>query len=490
YLETPGFQEGLTTETVLEGDVNGDLGSIGGKSPWATDPIGLAFGIDYRKETLSLQVDEEFSSGDLAGQGGPTPSVSGQYSLWEIYGETRIPIVQDQPFAKSLALNASFRYSDYNTFGGTDTYEIGPTWNITEDFMLRAGYNRAVRAPNVDELFAPQAVGLDFSNDPCAGVPTATAAQCAATGVSAAQYTHIAANPANQYNGLLGGNPSLKPETADTYSVGAVLTPRAIPRFSLSIDYFHIDVQNAVNGIGAQTIMDQCISTSNPFFCNLIHRAPGTGSLWLGTSGYVQDTELNTAEYETSGIDFEGNYRISLADMHMGDNGSLSFAFQGTYTIDYNVTPAPGLGTFDCVGLYGTVCQGTGTPMSSPTPAWRHSFRVNWDTPWHGLGFSAQWRYIGSLKVDASSSNPQLSNPALVFPEDENLPSISYLDLEASLRINDKYTARVGVNNVADTNPPLIGSNNLPAVFGNGNTFSQFYDALGRYIFFNVTANF
>ena len=108
--------------------------------------------------------------------------------------------------------------------------------------------------------------------------------------------------------------------------------------------------------------------------------------------------------------------------------------------------------------------------MTAPTPTWRHKFRVTWNTPWYGLGFSAQWRYVGGLTVDALSPNPLLNNPALVFPVDDHLPSVSYLDLDASWRIRDGYTFRVGVNNVIDTDPPLIGSKNLPAVVGNGNT--------------------
>ena len=491
YIETPGFEEGQDTEMVVEADVTGDLGGYGVKSPWANDAVGVSFGVDNRRETLDFRTDAEFSSGDLAGQGGPTIGDSGAYSLWEIYGEGRVPLIQDKPFFKSLVLNGSYRYSDYNTFGGTSTYAVGPTWNVTDDVMIRLGYNRSIRAPSVIDLFAPDAVGLDGSTDPCAGAkPAFTAAQCANTGVSAAQYGHITANPANQYNGLLGGNANLQPETADTYSAGIVLTPTMIPRFSFSADYIHIDVKGAVSPIGEDTTLEQCAETNNPLYCSLIHRAPGTGSLWLGTNGYVVDTEQNIATYETSGIDFASNYRVALEDWHLGPYGSLDFDFKGTYTIDYNVTSAPGLGTFDCVGLYGGICQGTGTPMSAPTPAWRHTFRIGWSTPWDGLGFSGQWRYIGSLNVDASSSNPLLSNPSDVFAVDDHLPAISYFDLEASWRANDQYTFRVGVNNVFDTNPPLIGSNNIPAVVGNGNTFPQFYDALGRYIFFNISANF
>ncbi len=294
YIDTPGFQSGGTTENILNLTVNGNLGPYGIKSPWANDGVGIAFGAEYRREALTFNVDEEFSSGDLAGQGGPKKATAGAYSVDDVFGELRVPIVEGAPLAKSLVLNASDRWSDYSIEGSANTYAVGANWAIDDNIMLRGGYNRAVRAPNVLELFAPQEVGLDFTNDPCAGTPTATAAQCARTGVSATQYGAIAANPAAQYNGHVGGNPQLKPELADTWSGGFVLTPREYVRgFDLSVDYFHINVQNAVAGVGAQTIMNECITAGT--VCSLINRAPGSGSLCLGSIGFVVDTKQNVA---------------------------------------------------------------------------------------------------------------------------------------------------------------------------------------------------
>ncbi|HUZ12408.1 MAG TPA: TonB-dependent receptor [Caulobacteraceae bacterium] len=491
YITTPGFQTALVAETVVEGSVNGDLGAYGVKSPWAQDGVGLAVGADYRREALTYRTDEEFLSGDLAGQGGPRRGTNGAYEVGEAYFEVRAPLIEDAPFFKSLVLHGSYRYSNYSISGSTNTYEVGPTWRIDDDVMLRGGYNRAVRAPNLDELFNPQVVALDFNVDPCAGsTGLPSLAQCEATGVTAAQYGHIASNPASQYNGLLGGNPDLKPELADTWSGGIVLTPHFVPGLAATVDYYNIDVQNAINGIGAQTIINQCVATQNPTYCSLIHRAPGTGSLWLGTNGFVTDTSQNVADYRTSGFDVTGAYRLSFEDMNWGNYGSLNFDFEGTYTINYDVTTAAGLGTFNCVGLYGDVCQGTGTPMTAPSPKWRHTFRITWTPPWYGLGFSAQWRYLGSLTSDACTGNPLLSPAKNCFAADSHLPAVNYFDLEASWRIKTGYTARVGVNNVLDQDPPVIGSKNLPAVVGSGNTFAQFYDVLGRYVFFNVTADF
>ncbi len=130
--------------------------------------------------------------------------------------------------------------------------------------------------------------------------------------------------------------------------------------------------------------------------------------------------------------------------------------------------------------------------MTAPSPKWRHTFRVTWNTPWYNVGLSAQWRYVGKLSTSTPRrASRRLNDPAHVYAVDSHLPAESYpRSREASWRIKDGYTARIGVNNVFDQDPPLIGSHNLPAVIGSGNTFPQYYDALGRYMFINITADF
>src|SRR5436305_2894500 len=180
-------------------------------------------GAEYRKQSLDFQVDTEFSSGDLAGQGGPTPNVNGRFDVRELFGEVQVPIVEHN-FIDLLQISAGYRYSDYKVHGAgadnsfkTDTYKIAAEFAPIRDIRFRAAYNRAVRAPNVVELFFPTSLGLSGAVDPCATAsPSATLAQCQLTGVTAAQYGNIKANPANQYNGLFGGNGTLTPEKADT----------------------------------------------------------------------------------------------------------------------------------------------------------------------------------------------------------------------------------------------------------------------------------
>ena len=161
YLQTPGFEEGSVTEQIVSANITGNLGSYGVKSPYATDGVGIAVGAEYRREASELRVDSEFDSGDLAGQGGPTHGTAGAYDVKELFGEIRIPIAQDAAFAKDLSLEAGFRYSDYSTAGAVNTYKVGGDWAITDWIRLRAGYNRAVRAPNIVELFTPSGLSLD-----------------------------------------------------------------------------------------------------------------------------------------------------------------------------------------------------------------------------------------------------------------------------------------------------------------------------------------
>ncbi len=482
FLQVPGSSTGKTTEQVVSGSITGDLGAYGIKSPMAHDGVGLNIGGEYRREFLSFSPDAAEQSGDLAGAGGSSLPISGAFDVKEFFAEVRVPLVQDVAFFKELNFDGAYRYSKYSEAGSTSAYKLGADWAINDTIRLRGGFNRAVRAPNVDELFAPQNIGLDGTTDNCSGkTPVYTQAQCANTGVSAAQYGNIAPNPANQYNGLTGGNPNLKPETAKTYTIGAVITPKSlIPGMSLSVDYFNIKIDNVIQSYGADTIIDDCALTGNATYCSLIHRAPGSGTLWLTTTGFVVDTLQNLGYIKTSGIDFAFDYRIKFTDMHMPDWGGLGLNFLGTYTRNYQLQGALGTATISCVSKYGPTCQGTSTPQSGPLPAFKGKTRLTWTTPWSGLSASVDWRYIGPSDIDTGAQDTP----------DSHIKAFNYVDLEASWHFKDRYTIRVGCNNITDLEPPIIGSRELPGVVGNGNTYAQVYDVLGRYLFMGVTADF
>jgi len=466
YLSVPGFQRGIVSEQVVSGYVSGALGEYGIKSPWADEGVGIVLGGEYRKEKLEFNADLEFQTGDLAGQGAPTLPVSGSFNVKEFFAEVKIPIAQDS-WVYDFSVTGGYRYSDYSTGATTDTYKIEGEFAPIQDVRIRGGYNRAVRAPTVQDLFAPQRVGLDGSTDPCSGFAiTAADVGCLAQGLSVGQV--VAPNPASQYNGLVGGNPNLLPETADTYTVGVVLTPTFLPGFSASVDYFNIEVNGAIQGIGADDILDQCTTNADPFFCSLIQR-DGSGSLWRTSSGYVVDLSQNIGKLKTSGVDINVAYTRQI-----GDAGRLTFNFIGTYLDELSSNSGiPGVADRDCVGQYGNIC-------GTPNPEWRHQARLSFDMP-SGIGASVRWRYFDSVELDGSTA---------LRPGIAGFDSINYFDLALTYEVGDHYKFRLGANNILDKTPPVTGSQACPAGPCNGNVFAQVYDAIGRYIYAGVTLEF
>jgi outer membrane receptor protein involved in Fe transport len=486
YLSTPGFSRGVVTEQVASAFISGSLGEYGVKTPWASDGIDLVLGAEYRKESLEFQSDTAFSTGDLAGQGAPTLPVTGSFDVKEFYTEIRLPIAQDS-WVYDFSLTGGYRYSSYSTGANTDTYKIEGQFAPIRDVRLRGGYNRAVRAPTVQDLFAPNRVALAGSTDPCSGrAITATDRGCLAQGLTVGQF--VAPNPANQYNGLIGGNVNLTPEVADTYTAGIVLTPSFLSGFTASVDYFNIKVEDAIGGIGADTILAACGASADPFFCGLVRRDP-TGSLWRSAAGYVTDVTQNIGGLETAGIDAQVNYSTEI-----GNAGVLTLNFVGTW-LDQLVTDTgvalPGTDqTYDCVGLYGNVC-------GTPNPEWRHTARVSFNLK-NGLGASVRWRYFGSVTLDALSTNSNLNDPSSTGPAPggaarpglAGFGSVNYFDLTFTYEAGDHFNFVLGANNLFDKEPPLTGSQACPAGSCNGNTYAQVYDALGRYIFAGVTIDF
>jgi outer membrane receptor protein involved in Fe transport len=446
--------------------------------------VGIAMGIEWRKDAIEYNPDQLFQSGDLAGQGGTTPPTEGSIESTDLYIEAKIPLVTGQEFAESLVFEGGYRHSNVSTSGSYSTWKLMADWQIRPEIRVRGGWQRAARAANVIEAFRPQFTGLttlptlpNGESDPCGGVaPTATAAACANTGVTAAQYGSIISNPAQQYNAVGGGNPNLDPEVSDTYTVGVVLTPGDyVPgNLFVSVDYFDITVDGFVSTISPSTAITQCLNTGDPTFCNLIQR-DAQGTLWLQPSGRFLAFNVNTGSLETSGIDINANWAFDFADIGLGNAGGLSFDFVGTYLIDYTVTELPGgvVAPYDCAGAYAGSC-------GNPSPEWRHKLRTTWQTPL-GVDATVTWRMFSSVDLFGVASPDPSSNP------NHTLSSRNYIDLSASYNISDRWNLRVGVNNVLDKDPPLTTQT---AGFANGNTYPQTYDAQGRYLFLGTTIDF
>jgi iron complex outermembrane receptor protein len=471
YLQTPGLQKGSTEQSVQGATLSSDLGTYGVKMPWAKSGVGVAFGLERRVEKLELVTDTAFSTFDLAGQGGPVIGLAGQFTVKEAFAEVRVPIIEGQPFADLLSFNGSYRYSDYSTNHTTNSYGLGLEWAPTKTVRLRGSYQQSVRAPNVIELFTAQGTNLiGLAADPCGANPTATLAQCQRTGITPATYgSPIVTNAAGQYNYLQGGNPALTPETGKSTTLGFVLTP--MRNMNASVDYFQIKGSNQVGVIAPSLALSQCLNSGA--FCDLIHR-DALGTLWL--TGFISGLNQNLASAKTSGFDVNFNYTYPFQNSW----GSLAFSFLGTWLSEFKQTPVPGLGEYDCKGLYGQTC-------GTPNPEWRHKARLTWMTPW-STDLALTWRHISKVNVDLSDSNPLLNGS--FAPIDKELGERDYLDLAASWNVTKQLTISGGIDNILDKDPPIVSSSIATAPFGNGNTYPQVYDSLGRKLFISFQYRF
>ena len=472
YVQNTVYRKGFTEEKILSGALTGDLGLT---SPLASYPIGVAIGAEYRDEKISFQPDKYYSSRDVAGNSGGEYPIDGSFNVKEVYGEVRVPLVENKPFFKSLSAEGGVRYSDYSTAGDTFAYKAGGEWAPVSDIRFRGSFQRAVRAPNLVELFGPQRTVTAAITDPCEGAtPKATAAQCALSGVTAAQYGTIAPAAGQQSGALVGGNPDLDPEKSNTKSFGVQFTPRFLQGVTLTVDYFDIDVKKLITTVPAGIELSQCINTG--VACDLIKRNPATGS--LVTSGYVVTTSVNAGYLKTSGLDFSVVAAHDLPELFGKDAGRIGLNFAGTRTNKYEVQILPGTEPYRCDGYFGVTC-------GQPIPEWRHRMIVDW-TSRGGVNLSTTWRYIGGTKNDKSSSATFLK--AAYQPYDLKMDSVSYFDFAASMDVAEKVTVRVGVNNAFDKDPPLTASTGGQT--SNGAFFAGMYDSLGRYMFVGATARF
>ena len=471
YFSVPGLFNADSEEDIVSGYVSGDLTSRGVKTPWATDGLKVVFGIEGRRDTLNTYPDQELQSADLAGNGSPIPPVSAASHVWEGFTEARLPLFNKVDF------ETGYRYSDYSAGFNTSTYKFGLTWSPSSSVRLRASYNRAVRVPNLQELYQPDHVGLDSGGDICNIYTSLSQAECAYTGLTGAQYP-APASPASQYNGLIGGNIHLKPEVGTTTNAGLVFTPSFVPGLSATIDYTDIKIDNLVSSYGPNLIQSNCVASAdiNSSWCQLIHR-DAAGTLWASPQAYTYDVLLNVGSLENKGIDVGLSYHFKL-----GSFGALRTRLDGSYLLKLINTPGGGSAAFDCAGLFGPSC-------SPATPKWRHRMTLDWDTPHNGLSFGLTWRFFGSTKnslLDAST--PDYAPGTFT---DSHIPTHSLLDLRTAYAWN-KVTLRLGVNNALDKDPPLIDTQNSGGntIYAESNTYPGMYDSNGRYFYMNATIDF
>jgi len=490
YINVPSTYSVTAKEYIVDGSVTADLEKMGMKLPTASSGPSINLGAEYRSESYVLDPDYVFANGLNSGGNGAQSAINGGFHVSEIFTEASLPVLNDLPAAYDLSFNAGYRYSKYTSGFNTNTYKFGVEYAPIKDVKLRGGYNRAVRAPSVGDLFAPAVIGAGGTADPCwgpviGGTPGTTSgtiqghdfAYCARTGVTAAEWGNIATNPAAQINTSVGGSLNLKPEIADTFTYGFVFQPTFVPNLGASVDFYYIRIKNTIESLTSNTIINNC--GQNDSGCDLIHRGAGTGSLWFNTGNYVTATEQNIGTISTKGIDLASHYSFDTG------YGKVGIQLLGTRVLNFYTAPIAGGAAYNCAGYWGTTC-------GAPTPHWRHVLNTDWQAPWMGLDLSVRWRYIGPTQTDHASQDPQLAST--YYTGTAHIGGYSYLDLSLNMPIaSTGIDLRVGVNNLTDKAPPIIPSGSYsecPNTSCNDNTWVGTYDTLGRYLYAHVQVKF
>ncbi|MDC7675973.1 TonB-dependent receptor domain-containing protein [Asticcacaulis machinosus] len=486
FVYAPTFTRNEQTIDVFNAYVSGDLGQYGITSPWAEDGLAIVLGAEHRKESLDERRDESQLS--------YASNADGKVSADEWFTEIEVPIAADKPFIRSLNASLGYRSSTYNVSSSTsegsekktETSKFEVRYAPTSDILFRASYNKAMRAANITELFASQAVGNVALIDPCSvsqiGALGANAATlCARTGATPAQLAiGIIDTQADVGTALGGGNPDLSPEEAETKTYGFVFTPGFVPGLALSVDYYEIHIDGYIGSVQAQTAVSQCLNTGDAFYCGLIRRNPNNGALYGSdtSGGYVISTNVNTGYLETKGIDFSGSY------LWTSDFGNVNFSFVGTLLDSLETEVLPGLGSYDCKGYYGATC-------GQPSPEWRHNLRATWTVPgdkiWAPTTVSINWRHFGETKLSTNSDDQYLTGTKSTL--NAEIKPYNYIDIAVTKDLPYGLVARAGINNLFDKDPPAI-MGGLLAENGNGNTFPSTYDPLGRMLFIGISSKF
>lgn len=491
YIGVDSTRDQQAEQFNVLGFVSGDLSQLfelpGG-------PIGFAFGAEYRKE-------KAFSAFDAVTQSGATflniiPTFNPpDYEIKEAFGELRIPLLSDTPFAHELRLDLAGRVSDYN-LGSTGTvyaYNINGTYAPIRDVRIRGGYARSVRAPTQSDLFA--SASQTFLNglvDPCGqqninNNPNRIR-NCAAAGVPTTQTFNGITEPftnrtASGISGFNRGNPVLREESGKSITIGAVIQPRFVPGLSLTVDYYNIEIDNVIFSLGGQTIIDQCYDNpsgiDNPFCAVIFRNANGTfagqqnvvnggATVSFPTTGASFFSQpFNFAKQETQGIDFDLAYRRNIFA-----NTELNLRAIASRTIRRN----------------------NFTDISDPTfrdrqlselgdPKWAGQFTANLD--FGAAAFQYQMRYIQgtTIATDFETQNAFDGRPARnpdAFPR-VYYPDVFYHDFRLSFETTDKFKFYAGVDNAFDKLPPL-------GLLGTGG--GEPYDNVGRFFYAGAELTF
>lgn len=444
----------------------------------------VAAGVEYRKEESSEIYSLHTRTGNSMGN--ESNNTVGDYDVKEVYVETIVPLLADVPAVRQLDFEAAVRYGDYSTVGDVTSWKSGLSWAPLDDIRFRAVYSRAVRAPNIGELYAgPLQNFVSSLSDPCEGI-TATSTgsvddYCRSIPGIAQQ---IAANGVFRYDnnrdrqsieGFDLSNPEVGEETAKTWTVGMVLTPQALRNFTLTVDWFQIKISDAITLSPRQASINNCAASGGTSpFCALVTREDvGTPRPRTpGTVFSVDSLPINAASIETSGIDVGAAYAIDF------DNAQrLNFTLAYTYLDKLTLQPSADVPVENNKGqLNGSGRLGAG-----------FEHRANLGVTYSIGQFSANWRvnYLGPIKDTLNENGPPLD------PGENEIGSYAYHDTQLRYKFggDQQYNVYLGADNVFDKKPPLINQNGASNITGT-ETAADTYDPFGRFYYAGLSLDF
>ncbi len=478
YISFEAHDIGTNEQQIISASMAGEIFEL------PAGPVGLAFGVEHREESGADYPDALIALGITSGSS--RTSTEGQYSVDEGYFELQVPVLADAFLAQSLNLDLAVRYSDYDTFGDTTNHKVGIEWRPSDNLLIRGTQSTAFRAPSTSDLFAGTSDNSPEVVDPCNTNPTPF---CIADGVPAAGFEPIG----DQLSSTRGGNPDLEPEEADTFTFGVVYTPEFVEGLELTVDYWDIELTNAISTIGEQVILNQCASSG--LNCDLITRfGPDSGSLY-GNSSDIDDRTTNVGGVLSQGYDMNVRYALET------DMGKWRFNVDATFYDTYDKTLSDG----SVVSHAGNFIRNGG---DGNFPEWKSNFNVNFTA----AEWQASWtmRYIGSVEEkigfeSVDSTDPTMDSNAEVaaglysgyrfedtFNENGSDAGVNvYRDIDEQivhdLRFTyfyENYSVSLGLDNVFDEDPPYADTG------FNDNTDPRTYNTQGRHWSLGVSATF
>ena len=421
-------------------------------------PLAVGIGFEERNDRFDFRPDTAAQGGEF---GDPTPPIQAGIDLTEFFAEARVPLLEGRAFADYLGLELAVRSSDYSTIGNVTTWKAGGEWAPVDWFRVRGAFNQAIRSPNLDELFATVTTGFTAGNDLCDVDFNPSAPQkalCVEQGVLASEidtFQHLGVG----FSVRSGGNQDLKEETADSWTLGAVISPPFVDGLNLTIDYYSIEITSAINQLSAQEVVDNCFRPDNldnsSDTCQAMHRFAN------GQIDFVDARSLNVASVTASGVDLQIDYALDLGNsLALFGNASMDFQFIASWALESETVAEPGQPGIDCLGFFGGSCSGFNVFMQPDA-----KYLFSWSYFTGGLSSRFQWRSIPSLNLFPTQTSPVTS-----------ISGVNYLDLNFDYTFADRYTVFLGVDNITNDEPPIVGF----SLAGDANVDISLYDTLGR----------